>query len=337
MLDELRASIRRAVAADGAFGCCLLYGDESFPLSLLEESLAAWMRRHDWLTVERYDVSQQRLDEVLSLFAAPSLFAPRKVVVLTHAEALRKADGELLAGWLTEHAPTAGPFVFVSAAARFDARQRLYKTLNKLGSVIRTDKLGPADRRQLVAREAKRCEVTCAPGVVDLLLHYYDNNLQLIAREIDKLSLYVGPGGVIDAETVNRLGCGVLAANIFALTDEVSAGNLPLALTSIHRLLETRTAALVVVAMLARHYRLLARTFSHRAHKKPRPALAGAIKVPPFVADKLWRQADGFSSQRLADSFTLLSAADRRLKNSAAPDKIILEHLVIHLSRIGKR
>ncbi|MBN2232313.1 MAG: DNA polymerase III subunit delta [Deltaproteobacteria bacterium] len=335
MLDNLRSCIRRADDAEGAFGCCLLYGDESFPLSLLEESLSARMRKNDWLTVERYDVSQQRLDEVLPLFDAPSLFAPRKIVVLTHLEALRKSDGELLAAWLTEHGAADGPFLFLSAAARFDARQRLYKTLKKLGSVIFTDKLGPADRRQLVAREAQRCEVACAAEVVDQLLHYYDNHLQLIAREIDKLSLYVGPGGIIDEETVNLLGCGVLAANIFVLTDEVGTGALLPALSSLHRLLETRTAALLVVAMLARHYRLLARTFSHRARKESRQTLAGAIEVPPFVADKLWRQVEGFSSRRLAGSFALLSAADRRLKSSAAPDKIVLEHLVMHLCRMA--
>ena len=332
MLSRLDESLKQAASPEAEFGCCLLYGQESYPLSHLFSSLKKILQQQETVTVEQYDYSQVSLEEIIHNWDALSLFAEKKIIVLKHLDKLKKNDARLLSEWLNSHHDAGGLFLFFTAV-KVDGRLPFVKAVKKYGKVIKTDHLQPAEVRKLMVRHGKEYEVAFAPRVMDTLIHYHGGNLQLIFREAEKLALFVGPGGEVKVEDLELLGCGTVAGNIFALVDELGVGNVTTSLQVLNRLLRDKTVPLIILSMVVRHYRLLVLASSSSHRGKSASDLSRILKVPPFVVQKLRRQLKRFSFARLSAGFQLLSEVDYRLKSSRIPDSIVMEDMVLRLCR----
>ncbi len=332
MLSRLDKCLKQAALTEAEFGCCLVYGQENYLISYLFSSLKKLIRQQETITVEQYDYSQVSLEEVLSDWDGLSLFAEKKIIVLSHLDRLKKNDAKLLKEWLDSHHDADGLFLFLTAV-KVDARLPIFKSVKKYGEVIKTDHLPPAEVRKLMARHGEEYDVSFAPQVIDALIHYHDGNLQIIFREMEKLALFVGPGGVVKSEEFELLGCGTAAGNVFTLVDALGAGNVKEALQVLNRLLRDKTVPLVILSMVTRHYRLLALASTPSSRNKTAGDLARMLRVPPFVVQKIRRQLVRFPLSRLSDSFSLLSEVDFRLKSSAIPESIIMEDMVLTLCR----
>ncbi len=332
MLSRLNQSLKQAALTEAEFGCCLVYGQENYPVFHLFSSLKKLIRQQENITVEQYDYSQVSLEEILPNWDALSLFAEKKIIVLSHLDKLKKNDARLLKEWLDAHHGTSGLFLFLTAV-KLDARLPLVKLVKKYGEVIKTDRLSPAGVRKLVVRHGEECDVSLAPQVIGSLIHYHGGNLQLIFREVEKLALFVGPGGVVKSEDLELLGCSTVAGNIFTLVDALATGNVKVALQVLNRLLWDKTVPLVILTMVVRHYRLLALASAPSNRGKSAEDLARTLGVQPFVAKKLRRQSGAFPLSRLSASFLLLSEVDCRLKSSAIPESIVMEDMVLRLCR----
>ncbi len=332
MFSRLDQSLKQAALTEAEFGCCLVYGQEHYPVSYLFSSLKKLIQQQESITVEQYDYSQVSLEEILPNWDGLSLFAEKKIIVLSHLDRLKKNDAKLLKEWLDAHHDASGLFLFLTAV-KVDGRLPFVKSVKKCGEVIKTDHLPPAEVRKLMSRHGQEYDVSFIPQVIDTLIHYHDGNLQLIFREVEKLALFVGPGGVVKSEDLELLGCGTAAGNIFTLVDELGAGNVKVSLQVLHRLLRDKTVPLIILSMVARHYRLLALASAPSNRSGSVGDLARTLRVPPFVAQKIRRQLNEFPLSRLSDSFSLLSEVDYRLKSSAIPDSIIMEDMVLTLCR----
>lgn len=336
MLSRLDKNLKQAASLGAEFGCCLIYGQEDYPVSYLFSSLKKLIQQQETITVEQYDYSQVSLEDILFNWDALSLFAEKKIIVLSHLDRLKKNDAKLLQEWLDAHHDTSGLFLFFTAV-KVDGRLPLVKAVKKYGEVIKTDHLPPAEVRKLMARHGEKYDVSFAPQVIDTLMHYHDGNLQLIFREAEKLALFVGPGGVVKSDEFELLGCGTAAGNIFTLVDELGVGNVKTSLQLLNRLLRDKTVPLIILSMVARHYRLLALASAPSNRGKSAGDLARILRVPPFVVQKIRRQLNKFSLSRLSDSFSLLSEVDFRLKSSKIPESIIMEDMVLTLCRGNAR
>lgn len=332
MLSRLDQCLKQASLTEAEFGCCLVYGRESYLASYLFSSLKKIIRQQETITVEQYDYSQVSLEEVIPNWDALSLFAEKKIIVLKHLDRLKNNDAKLLSAWLAAHHGSCGLFLFLTAV-KLDGRLSLVKSVKKYGEVIKNDHLPPAEIRRLMVRHGEEYDVGFAPQVIDTLIHYHEGNLQIIFREMEKLALFVGPGGTVKSEEFELLGCGTAAGNIFDLVDALGAGEVKESLQVLNRLLQERTVPLVILSMVARHYRLLALASAPNNRGKTVGDLARLLRVPPFVAQKIRHQLKRFSLARLSAGFSLLSEVDFRLKSSKIPESIILEDMVLSLCR----
>ncbi len=332
MLFRLDACLKQAASPEAPFGCCLVYGQENYPVSHLLSSLNNILRQQENVTVEQYDYSQVSLAEILPHWGDLSLFAEKKIILLKHLDGLKKNDAVLLSEWLDSHHDGSGVFLFFTAV-KVDGRSPFFRSVKKYGEVVKTDKMPPAQARKLVAGHGEEYGVVLAPQVIDTLLHYHEGSLQLVFREAEKLALFVGPGGKVGMEELELLGCGAAAANVFNLVDKLGEGDAAASLRLLNRLLRDKTAPLMILSMVARHFRLLGLASVPSNRTKSPADLARVLHVPPFVVQKIRRQLDRFSLSRLADSFQLLSEVDCRLKSSGVPEEVVMEDMVLNLCR----
>jgi len=330
MLKSLEKALSAAADSNAPFGCCLLYGEERYPHGFLNRGLARLVELGH--TLEVYDCAQISLQDFLLTAAVPSLFAQRKIVHLHNLNSYQKAEYEKLLAWIETLAQSSIITYLFLSTFKLDGRSILVSRLKKKFTVVKSDKLRPAEVCQRLHKRAQTANIVVDSRVVESLVHLHEANLPLLEQEFEKMMLYVGSGGRIDQAVVDLLGVDGGGGNIFAFSDALCEGRGVRALTILDGLLRARTEALVVVAMVARQYRLLSRAASSEYRGAASSALAKALKVPPFVAKKLVNQAKRLNPPSYATAFAILRDTDLAIKTSRLPKTIILERMVLKLA-----
>ncbi len=337
MLETLVQSLRAAATSESPFGCCLLYGEERYPYEFLNRGFTRLLELGH--TIEVYDAAGIPLSEFLASVSAASLFARKKIIHLKNPQNYQKKDLEKFMAWLGSQAgldPEAAvvTYVFISAP-RLDGRSLLVSRLKKNKfQVIKSDKLKAHEVTARLEKRIRAAEITIDSRVLNALVHLHEANLTLLEQELDKMMLFVGPGGRIDQTVADRLGIDGGGGNVFTFSDALSEGRFVDALIILDILKRARIEALLVVAMISRQFRLLSRVASPEVAGLSLPEMAKKLKVPPFVVKKLVRQVKGLSLRSYAEVFTLLHDADIALKSSQLPKYIVLERVVLKIAAL---
>jgi DNA polymerase-3 subunit delta len=335
MLNTLEQALRQAADNNAPFGCCLLYGEERYPYEFLHRGFTHLVKLGH--TLEVYDAATVTLPEFLASVSAASLFAQQKIVHLKNPHIYSKKDLEKLLEWLEKqlnYDSGSGlvTYLFMSTI-KLDGRSILVSRLKKLKfSVVKSVKLKPYAVAGRLQERIQAAKVTADNRVIDTLIHLHEANLTLLEQELEKMVLYVGPGGHIDEKVVDLLGIDGGGGNVFTFGDALSEGRFVDALVILDILLRARTEALLIVAMITRQFRLLSRTAAPEHARSSANDLAKALKIPPFVAKKLISHARRLSHRGYAEVFSILHNADIALKNSQLPKKVVLERVVIKIA-----
>jgi DNA polymerase-3 subunit delta len=181
---------------------------------------------------------------------------------------------------------------------------------------------GAIDRAAAVALT----EALTRDGEVDARLA--DNELQkLLAYALDR---------PVSAADVALLVSPVSLESIFRLTDALAERNGPRAVSLLHQLLAAGEHPLALLALVTRQFRLLLHAQSLQAAGVAPAELAARLPVPPFVAQKLARQARRFSPGALEGALHRLLEMDTAIKTGRLDGQLALDLFVAGICR-GER
>jgi len=323
-LAELQRSGPRLVyALDGEERALL----EEFRLALEAAAIPAAARDFNYESFSGKDATLSRVIDSASTLPA---FAERRLVVVTQSEKLLTSPEPLLR-YLDEPSPTT---VLVLIADKFDGRSKAYKALQKAGAAIRFERPKPSEMPRLVEDRARRRQLAIDPGAVRMLIEAVGADLGAVDQSLELLDLYRGPGNdrPIESADVSAVILAAKEESVFEFVDAVGGQDRAGALELLHRILVVqREPALRVLALLARHYRhliILRALMERRAHPGE---IASALGVPPFVVDKLRRQAQRHPLERLTSGHAAIKAADRQLKGGRLAAARVMEGLALDL------
>jgi len=205
-----------------------------------------------------------------------------------------------------------------------------------------------------VRQRAERYGGRLTPEAAQRLVASVGENLLQLDQEAQKLALLTqgGDGGEVTAAVVDAVVTPTATQSIFRLIDSVGAGQRDQALMRLHELrARGDESAIGIVALLARHFRLLwqARMLSDagwrgEAGGYPPSVVAllpvrGAVNLPEVLKRQRWMgrpltmQAKRFEPAQLQRVFSRLVVADLALKRgpSDAGEDAILQELVLDL------
>ncbi len=335
MLKLLRQAFAAAAAATDPFGSCLVYGKDAY----LHEQLARGLKTlgSQGHTLEIYDCAKLPFQDFIVTVAAPSLFASRKIVHLCNLDAYREADCRKLIAWIDEEAVGSSIGYLFLSSYKFVGNRFPVTTLKKKILTIKSDKPKKHEVVAFLRQRLARLEVRPVAGVLEQLVELHDANLSLLECEIEKLGLYVGPGGRLDKKVVERLGVDGGGSNIFKFCDALGERKVVVALQHLDALFRARTEPLLILAMVARQYRLICRAATLKKGKTSPEQLAKDLKVMPFVAGKLINQSRGVDAGVCAAAFAVIHEVDMGIKSSRLPLPVLFQEMVFKLTRIGRK
>lgn len=302
-------------------------------LALLSEKLFAGEEAD--FDCERFDAQTHAPSDVLmAARTMPLCFERRLVVVqrLEGKEAWSDDDLKKFSDYCAKPS-SATCLVFVSTTEK----KKLSGWVKKTGTVRsfanpRWDK----DIRAFAVQELARHTKKASSAALSLLCQELNGNAQTMAGEIEKLALYCSDRQRIDVEDVEQALSAGHRTTIFNLVDSIGAGRLEHSLGCLKQLLDDGMAPLQVLAMIARQFRLLARTC------EADPKRAGASRIrqllglrSDYLAKEIIKQAGKWSTACFGSVFEELSSADRQLKSSRKESRLILENLLLRLAALS--
>ncbi len=277
---------------------------------------------------------------ILAAARTVPMMAERRLVLVREIAAMTAAEMNGLIEYLDDPCPST---VLAATASKVDRRLKFFAATGKKGWMNELNP--PRDLAGWVAGEAAARKVTIRPDAVRRLVEAVGADLARLALALDQLALYAG-SRAISVDDVDDLVADTRERSVFELTDAIGAADRPRALGAVAALVDQRQSPIGVVSMLARHIRQLSLYRAGHKSGMGKQELARLLAVPPFVVDKLGRQADRFPDAALDRAITALSLTDRALKGEreaqktlgrALTDRLLLEDVVQRLVDLGSR
>ncbi len=182
---------------------------------------------------------------------------------------------------------------------------------------------------------AKRVELhggAIHPHAAALLATDVGEDLRLLEMEIIKLLTFVNFARPIQPADVEALTPYVAQADIFALVDAIGQQQGKIAATLLRRKLEAGEEPLYLLGMITRQIRLLIQVREKLDQGYRLDQVADEVKIHPYVADKLARQALNFDLPQLEDIHRQLLETDVAIKTGQMDPAVALDLLVVEVA-----
>jgi DNA polymerase-3 subunit delta len=306
----------------------LLYGEERFFLeetldNLLQLVVPSESRDFNY---NLFHGKTARGAEIYDVARTFPVFSSLRLVVVRDAQLLPAAELEKLLPYLQD--PVAET-VLVLTADKVDGRRKFYQQFKKRGSLVEFKKYYDNQIPAFVRDRAGQNGVTFAEPAMALFCRRVGSNLQEIAGELDKLTTYLGERTVVDVDDVQTIVSDTRIDSVFELTDAIGRQDSSRALSLLNRLLADGTAPLVVLAMMARHFRQMWKARYLLDQRLGKKEVARGIGINPYFLDGLLQQVRVFPAARYQRVFEQMLEVDLALKSSGAHASALLEEMVL--------
>lgn len=296
----------------------LVVGDDPY---LVSRALAGIVGGAGDLAVEEFG-PEQGLAPALQALASPSMFGDRRVVVIRDLDQVPAEGQRALAGYVESPHPGAS-LVMVGGKAI----PTLVQAVRKAGRVIEAARGKRSDLMGWLKEAGAGAGLRMTGEGMAALVEAVGQERMALAQAVEELALALGTDARVGPEEMRRQFQGRVEAPVWAFVDAVATRQRGPALEAMHVLLRRGEAPQHLFWALARHFRTLL-----LVGDAP-PGKAGQVLgVRGWMAEKLVRQARGFTKEDLVRAYQALASADHRMKLGEEPEGLTIERLVVAIT-----
>ncbi|PYI51860.1 DNA polymerase III subunit delta [Paenibacillus flagellatus] len=315
------------------------YGTETY---LLKEFIAFLTQKliepeYREFAVSKYDLAETPLDVVLEDAQTLPFMAPKKLVIADNATFFTGAkDGgkidhqpEKLLDYMKAPSDFA-VIVLTVEAEKLDERKKIVKGLKEV-----TVPFLPMSAEQLlnwVNRQAERQSFVFAEGAADQLILYTGGSLQALAAEISKLSLFVGAGGTVTGDVVDRLVTRSTEQNVFILIDDIVRLRLNRAFEILYDLLKQKEEPVKIVLLIARQFRIVLQVMELSKLGYSHQQMASQLGLHPYAVKIAAEQGQSYTPDKLERILSQLAELDYKMKSGKVDKVMGLELFLMRLA-----
>ncbi len=310
-----------------------LHGEEAYYIDAITNAILA-----NALEEHERDFNQSILygkdTDALSLISDAKgypMMAERRVVVLKEAQDFKGMED--LAPYF--EAPSDQTiFVINHKYKNYDSRKKSIKAAAKNGLVFKSDKVPEYKLSDWIASFVKTKGFGITPKAAMLLAEFLGNDLSKIINELDKLAILVEAGTTINEIHIEE-NIGISKDyNVFELTNAVSVRDVSKALKIVDYFAHNpkSTSIIVVISNLFNHYSRLMKI--HFLENKSKEAVAGALRVHPFVATQMIASSKIYNPKKIAANIAILHEFDLKSKginNSSFSEGELMKEMIFRL------
>ncbi len=209
----------------------------------------------------------------------------------------------------------------------------LLKVAAKTGKVEVFDAPRAAEIDDWIFARARAKGLRLRPDVPRLLAEFLGADLEVLDAELEKLALYAGPEGRVDADTVRLLTAQTQQADTLQLLNAASDHHPAEALSLLHALIANGVAPVAIIGMLGSQVRKLLQVQALAGHRLPPAEIAHRLSMHPYAARMAVESLRHHTATGLHDLHRRLVETDQAIKTGLTDGEAALELLVLDLAR----
>ncbi|PIR16562.1 MAG: DNA polymerase III subunit delta [Deltaproteobacteria bacterium CG11_big_fil_rev_8_21_14_0_20_49_13] len=310
-----------------------IYGAEGYLVSTAIGRVREYVKNiaGDSFEPDRFSGKDSDLAEITSCAGTLPMWTTHSLILVTEAD--KMTDTKPLAKYLLNPSKTS---TIVFSAEKADGRTGFAKILSDKAAVIECKPLYDDKLPDWVRMEASNRGRQMSMEAANIMADLVGNNLGELAGAIDKIMLYIGKKKTIDMADVETVLTETGRKNVFEFTEAVGRRDLKESLRLLKRLFDFNENEIMILSMLARHFRILIKAKEATMGKYvDRASLPKLLGVNPFFVDKYVAQSKMYQWRELKKTFKRLYQTDKLLKSSKLPKETILERCVRELITAG--
>ena len=311
-----------------------MYGDEPYLIErgvkrLLERVVSADFRDFN---LNVFYGNECKGEEIFSAAQTLPMFAARRAILVKKSHELPAVALEVLTSYLQDPCPTT---CLIFQGEKIDQRKKFFTEMKKTGELVEfkrpyENQLGPFIREE-VKTNGKRIE----PAAADLLGYMVGNTLQELASQIEKVVTYSGGRDTITVDDVKAIVSDTKVDTVFELADAFGEKNLNKAMRTLSTILRDGAAPLMVLTMLARHFRQLWRVRELLDSKVSSGEIGKAAGINPYFVKKVVDQARNYRTTEIKGILERLFQLDMAFKTGGGKPAVLMERMIMEVC--GKR
>jgi DNA polymerase-3 subunit delta len=214
------------------------------------------------------------------------------------------------------------------------AKNPLLEALRRHAKPREFKPLAQSDVAAWINRRAASYGVSLQARAVATLAVLVGNQLWTLDSELRKLATYAN-GAPVTEEDVRALVSLARDPSVFAMADAVIEGRARDAVDLLQRLLSEGEAPQLLLAMIARQYRLLLLAKELLERRVRAPEISAQLGVQGFVIQRLLQQAPLYTLDGLRQAYRKLLDADLSVKRGQMDDESALQLLIFELAALA--
>jgi DNA polymerase-3 subunit delta len=324
----------KAAAQKTFGGTFLLYGHDEY---IKKETMRLAIRAYlgDGQTefgVTHLVAGQTDAQEILACADSVPMLGTRAVVVVHDIQKLAVAHKtRLTKSW---DQLSSSNLLILAGPAEPDLRTKFYKWFIDAGQYIACEPLSPPQAETFARKRMAEHESSISDRALAHLLTLTGPEAGVIAREAEKLALYVGKGNNVDVEAVDTVAGHSAGCTAEDLVSALLEGDRSRSLNISRRLQESGMDSTSVIGRLAMHFYDLQRAAHAGTTQSWR--LASALRLPRSRAEQLSHWLRGASGNRIESALEHLARADRLVRSGQTDPSAVCDQLVLTLAGAAK-
>lgn len=333
-IEELEKDLKNGKLSSIYF----LYGEELYLLETVLNKIKAvfgeCIKGINYILIDDTNVSN-----IISDMETPAFGYEKKLIIVRNSGILKKEGKrksaemtklkEKLSTYLKENIDIINQsIVLVFIEEETDARQELYKTIEKLGTVCKFDYQNPLQLQQRLKSICNAYKVTISDMNLKYFVECVGTNMQDLINEIRKLIEYAGENGEIKKEDIDILSIKKLESVIFDLTDNLGKKDIEKSLQVLKNLIYAKEPIQKILITLYNHFKKLYLTQIAQNYNKD---VAVSLDLKPnqiFLVNKYKTQAKYFKGSELKQILQSLRDLDYNYKNGLIDLNLGLEAIL---------
>ena len=305
-----------------------LFGEEAFFIdeALLRIKKSLLLPQDMDFNFSQFSAADNEMSQVLDEVITLPVFIAKRLVVVQNIQDFSDKEMAPMVEYIKN--PT-DSCVLVLVASKIDKRKKAMKSLIDLATTIEFRKPFDYQIPQWIKYLAQKEDLKISDEAKQLLHRLVGSNLLELQAEMTKLKDFLGDRKTIEVQDVASVVSSSKEESIFQFTKALGELNLVMALETLVRLMDQGQNEIGIIAMVARHIRIL--LFIKRGEKQGLfgVKLAEYAKIPHYFLDEYLAQARLWSMSSLLKTLQILSETDFALRASPTSSHIWLENLVL--------
>ena len=309
----------------------VIFGDEEF---FVHEALSS-VKAHIFKgTDPGMSLVEMKGDEIPGgvifdeLRTMPFLSGTSKLVVVDEADDFVEKNRQTLEKYLQTPASHAN---LVLVCNKWDKRTKLATLVDEVGISVECKKLKDHLLPNWVQTHAVLFKKTINARAAQRLIEDVGNNMAILDKHLEKLSIYLGERTAIDEKDVDALVGVDRTRTVFELTEAVAQRNVRSALKILGQLLTHGEDSTKIISLLAWQIKRLWRAKQILLQGGNESKVASELQIIPFFAKRFFELVKLYKEEDLMKKHALLLETDVKGKSSSFNIPLMLELLVFKL------